>query len=172
MWGIRVGGITIQLLEGSGLESGFMITLVDFLFPWMRSKVTGCAERSLNSVCRSCLVEWCLFPNRAALLAIFTAKVTDESFLCKEPRARVPPPPRTHSPSLGLPPGHALLGPLGVGGQVVDELAAGFAGGLDGVLLLRTHGGGLHTSTPQTRRLPTTCGPARVSPPFIQTLST
>lgn len=46
-----------------------------------------------------------------------------------------------NSPGLGLPPGHALLAPLGVWGQVVDQLAAGLVGGLDGVLFLQTHDG-------------------------------
>lgn len=46
---------------------------------------------------------------------------------------------KTHSPGLGLPPGYALFGPLGVRGQVVDQLAADLVGGLDGVVLLQTH---------------------------------
>lgn len=43
-----------------------------------------------------------------------------------------------HSPGLGLPPGHALLGPLGVGRQVVDQLAADLVGGLERFVLLHT----------------------------------
>lgn len=43
-----------------------------------------------------------------------------------------------HSPGLGLPPGHALFGPLGVGRQVVDQLAADLVGGLERFVLLHT----------------------------------
>lgn len=42
-----------------------------------------------------------------------------------------------HSPGLRLPPGYALLRPLGVRGQVVDQLAADLVGGLDRVSFLR-----------------------------------
>lgn len=49
---------------------------------------------------------------------------------------------RTHSPGLSLPPGNALSRPLGVRGQVVNELAADLVGGLERVSLLRhTHKG-------------------------------
>lgn len=49
---------------------------------------------------------------------------------------------RTHSPGLRLPPGHALSRPLGVRGQVVNQLAADLVGGLEGVSLLQcTHKG-------------------------------
>lgn len=50
---------------------------------------------------------------------------------------------RTHSPGLRLPPGHALSCPLGVRGQVVNELPADLVGGLEGVRLLQ------HTHTEQ-----------------------
>ena len=43
---------------------------------------------------------------------------------------------QTHSPGLRLPPGHALSRPLGVRGQVVNQLAADLVGGLGGVSLL------------------------------------
>lgn len=42
-----------------------------------------------------------------------------------------------HSPGLRLPPGYALSRPLGVRGQVVDELAADLVGGLEGISLLQ-----------------------------------
>lgn len=38
---------------------------------------------------------------------------------------------KTHSPGLGLPPGYTLFRPLGVRGQVIDQLAADLVGGLD-----------------------------------------
>lgn len=46
---------------------------------------------------------------------------------------------RTHSPGLRLPPGHTLSCPLGVRGQVVNQLTADLVGGLDRVGLLQ-HG--------------------------------
>lgn len=44
---------------------------------------------------------------------------------------------RTHSPGLRLPPGHALSRPLGVRGQVINQLAADLVGGLKRVSLLQ-----------------------------------
>lgn len=46
---------------------------------------------------------------------------------------------KMHSPGLGLPPGYALFCPLGVRGQMIDQLAADLVGGLDGVVLLQRH---------------------------------
>lgn len=40
-------------------------------------------------------------------------------------------------PGLGFPSGHALPQPLGVRGQVVDQLPADLVGGLDGVRILQ-----------------------------------
>lgn len=65
---------------------------------------------------------------------------------------------RTHSPGLRLPPGHALSSPLGVRGQVVNELAADLVGGLEGVSLLQhKHKGqmmdGKYKSTSYAKRL-------------------
>lgn len=44
---------------------------------------------------------------------------------------------RTYSPGLRLPPGHALSRPLGVRGQVVNQLAADLVSGLERVGLLQ-----------------------------------
>lgn len=44
----------------------------------------------------------------------------------------------THPPGLSLPPGHALSLPLGVGRQVINQLAAYLVGGLERVSLLKT----------------------------------
>lgn len=49
---------------------------------------------------------------------------------------------RTHSPGLRLPPGHALSRPLGVRGQVINQLAADLVGGLVRVSLLQHTGKG------------------------------